>query len=209
MKKPDYTLIFITDENLSKGRSTIRVVKEAILGGATIIQLRDKGRDYSFLLETGRAIKKICDDSSILFTVNDSPVLAAELCADGVHLGQGDMTVQEARAILGQDAVIGISVLDTVQAKIAEDQGADYLGAGPIFSTKSKDDADSAIGTDSLAAIVKSVSIPVVAIGGISPENAASIARTGSSGMAVISAISAADDIRHATSSLKSNFISV
>jgi thiamine-phosphate diphosphorylase len=184
-------------------------VTEAILGGASAIQLRDKGKNESFLLETGRVIKRLCDERNILFIVNDSPSLALELGADGVHLGQGDMTVQEARMILGKDAIIGISVFDSTQAKLAEEQGADYLGAGPIFATQSKNDAASAIGTESLAEIVRSVSIPVVAIGGINLENIADIARTGSSGVAVISAISAARDVRKATASLRESFLNI
>jgi thiamine-phosphate diphosphorylase len=208
MKKPDYTLHFVTDETLSKGRSTISVVKEAILGGATVIQLRDKGRNDSYLLETGRIIKQLCDECNVLFIVNDSPSLAAKVGADGVHLGQSDMSVHDARAIIGYDAVIGISVLDTSQAMIAEQNGADYLGAGPIFATQSKDDADGAIGTESLAEIVHSVSIPVVAIGGIHIDNAGNIARTGSTGIAVISAISASENIKMATSLLKGRFLS-
>jgi thiamine-phosphate pyrophosphorylase len=202
----DYTLCFVTDKTLSNGRSTPDVVRLALRGGATIIQLRDKGRSRDYLLRTGAVIRDLCREYGASFVVNDSVDIAGELGADGVHLGQGDMSAIEARRILGDDAIVGISVSSTGEALKAESEDASYVGAGPVFATGSKPDAIAPIHLSGIESIVKSVRIPVMAIGGISIHNASEVAATGAHGIAVISAISAADDPEEAANRLHSCF---
>jgi thiamine-phosphate diphosphorylase len=205
----DYTLCFVTDETLSNGRSTPDVVRLALKGGATIIQLRDKGRSRDYLLRSGAIIRDLCREYGASFIVNDSVDIAGELGADGVHLGQGDMPASEARRILGNYAIVGISVSSAGEALRAEAEGASYVGAGPVFATGSKPDAIAPIYLSGIESIVKSVRIPVMAIGGISIQNAAEVAGTGAHGIAVISAISASEDPEEAAKRLYSHFTAV
>jgi thiamine-phosphate pyrophosphorylase len=202
----NYTLCFITDESLSNGRTTVFATEEALKGGATIIQLRDKGRDREFMIRTGKAIKELCNKYGSLFVVNDFVDIAKELVADGVHLGQSDMPAHEARKILGGRAIVGISVSSVEEAIKAEAEGASYVGAGPVYATGSKSDAIAPIHLSGLEAIVKSVNIPVMAIGGISVQNASEIAKTGAHAISVISAISMAEDIKAASEELYKRF---
>ncbi|MEE3410400.1 MAG: thiamine phosphate synthase [Treponema sp.] len=191
-------LYAVTDRHWLNGRTLVECVEQAIDGGATFVQLREKDLDEDSFLNEARALKKLCAARAVPFVVNDNVMIAKEVCADGVHVGQSDMACLEARRILGPDAIIGVSACTVEQALLAEKQGADYLGVGAVFATGSKADAES-VSFETLKAICSAVKIPVVAIGGISAGNVHELKGSGIAGVSVISAIFANDDIRAAT----------
>ncbi|WP_253737233.1 thiamine phosphate synthase [Halohasta salina] len=196
----------VTQASLSKGRSTTEIVEAAIDGGVDAVQLREKGTDLQTRYELGREIRDLTTDAGVDLIVNDRVDLAHAVGADGVHLGQSDLPVSAAREILGPEATIGASVATVSEARLAAITGADYLGVGAVFGTDSKADAESvddALGLDTLANIADAVKIPVVAIGGVTPENAAAAIEAGADAVAAISAITAADDPAAATADLR------
>jgi len=203
----DYSLYFITDESLSKGRSTLYIAEQALMGGTTVIQLRDKGKDREYLRQTGFALKELCKQYHALFIINDDVDLALELRADGIHVGQNDLPCREVRK-KAPSMILGVSTTTVEESLRAENEGADYLGAGPVFATTSKDDALPPIGLAGLAMIVESVHIPVIAIGGISLDNTADIVKTGAAGISVISALSMSDSVLQSAQSLSALFSS-
>lgn len=179
-------------------------VLQAIEGGATLIQLREKELSEKEFLDEAFSIKKICASKKIPLIINDNVKIAKETDACGVHIGQSDMELKEARKILGADKIIGVSCQTVEQALQAEKNGADYLGVGAVFSTSTKTDADN-VPLSTLKEICSSVKIPVVAIGGISLQNMSQLKGSGIAGVSVISAIFAQQDIRSSTKELKSS----
>ena len=147
-------------------------------------------------------IQKLCKEYGVPFVINDEVSIAKDIDADGVHVGQSDMEAMDVRKILGPDKILGVSAQTVEQAIIAEKHGADYLGVGAVFTTGSKDDADD-VSHETLKAICEAVSIPVIAIGGITKDNVAELAGSGICGVAVISAIFGQKDIQKATEELK------
>ena len=200
--KQDLLLYAVTDRHWLHGRSLYSVVKESLDGGATFLQLREKSLDDAAFLAEAKELQALCRSYRVPFIVNDNVDIALAVDADGVHVGQHDMAAGDVRARLGRDKILGVSAQTVEQAKRAEAQGADYLGVGAVFPTGTKDDA-SPLSHDTLRAICEAVSIPVVAIGGITQENLPQLAGSGISGIAVVSAIYAAADIPAATRSLK------
>ena len=198
-----YDLCVITDEALSGGRSHAEIVRQAIAGGADVIQLRDKTRGYRELITIGREIREITWKTGTMFIVNDRPDIALACCADGVHLGQEDLRVDVARQITPLGFVIGASVGSVEEAVQAEHDGADYLALSPTFSTSSKDDAGSGHGLVVLAAVCSRVTLPVVAIGGITCSNVGEVIDAGADGAAVISAVVGSPDITAAAREMK------
>ncbi len=194
-------LYAVTDRHWLNGRTLSECVAQAIDGGATFVQLREKDLDEDSFLNEARALKKLCAERGIPFVVNDNVMIAKEVCADGVHVGQSDMACLEARRLLGPDSIIGVSAQTVEQALLAEKQGADYLGVGAVFATGSKADAES-VPIETLKEICAAVKIPVVAIGGINAGNVHQLKGSGIAGVSVISAIFANDDIRAATKKL-------
>ena len=194
-------LYAVTDRHWLNGRTLADCVEQAIDGGATFVQLREKNLDEQNFLREAEKLKKLCAARSIPFVINDNVEIAQKVGADGVHVGQGDMACLEARKILGPDAIVGVSAQTVEQAVLAEKEGADYLGVGAVFATGSKDDAES-VSIDTLKEICQAVKIPVVAIGGISAGNVHELKGSGIAGVSVISAIFANDDIRAATKTL-------
>jgi thiamine-phosphate pyrophosphorylase len=166
-------------------------VQSAIAAGASAVQLREKGLSDREVLPMGRSLRQIALAAGVPFIVNDRPDLAAALGADGVHLGQDDLPVAAARAILGTGRIVGVSTHTVDQARRAEREGADYIGVGPVFETSTKD-AGAPIGPEGLKAILDAVDLPAFAIGGIRPENVAVIAAAGCHRAAVSSGILAA-----------------
>ncbi len=194
-------LYAVTDRHWLNGRTLAECVAQAIDGGATFVQLREKNLDEQNFLREAEELKKLCAARSVPFVVNDNVMIAKEAHADGVHVGQSDMACLEARRLLGPDSIIGVSAQTVEQAVLAEKQGADYLGVGAVFATGSKTDADS-VPIETLKEICAAVKIPVVAIGGINAGNMSELYGTGIAGISVISAIFANDDIRAATKKL-------
>jgi len=192
-------LYVITESGISKGRSNEFVVKEAIKGGADIIQLREKQWDKNKIREEAIKLLKICRKNNVLFIVNDYVDVALEIGADGVHLGQSDMPISEARKICGNKLIIGLSTHSVEQAVKADKEDADYITIGPIFKTRSK---DYTIGTEIIKEILRRGKKPLIAIGGINNDNIDSVLGQGAKSVAVISAVVGADDVSKAAREL-------
>ena len=201
--KKDLLLYAVTDRSWLGEDTLYHQVEEAILGGATFIQLREKELSQEAFLEEAKEIKELCRKYQIPFVINDNVEIAREMDADGVHVGQSDMEAGNVREVLGPDKIIGVSAQTVKQAVQAEQSGADYLGVGAVFPTGSKADAED-VPMETLKAICQAVSIPVIAIGGISAGNISKLAGSGICGIAVISAIFAKPDIRAAAAELRS-----
>ena len=194
-----YDVYVVTDETVSGGRSHTDIARLAAAGGAGVIQLRDKARSCSELLRSGREIGIITRGAGAGFIVNDRLDVAISCGADGVHLGQGDVSCRVARQIAPPGFVIGVSVGSGAEARDAEREVADYVALSPVFATGSKPDAGPGHGLAMIREIRAAVRIPVIAIGGIGPENAGEVIDAGADGVAVISAITGAPDITGAT----------
>ena len=201
--KKDLLLYAVTDRRwLADGETLYQVVEQAIDGGVTFVQLREKELAKDLFLEEAKEIKKLCNARKIPFVINDSVDIALAMDADGVHVGQSDMEAGDVRAKLGPDKIIGVSAQTVEQAILAEKHGADYLGVGAVFPTSSKDDARE-VDYETLKAICQAVRIPVIAIGGINAQNVDRLKGSGICGVAVISAIFAQEDIKEAAKELK------
>ena len=181
----------------------IEQVRQAIVSGVTVFQLREKNTDYDHFKNIALRIKPICAEYDVPFIINDNVKLAKEIDADGVHLGQDDLDITAAREYIGKDKIIGVSAHNVEEALAAQINGADYLGSGAAFVTSTKTDAG-AIDHKVLSAVAHSVKIPVVAIGGINADNISQLIGLGLDGTAVVSAIFAAEDIPSAVRDLKS-----
>jgi len=193
----------LTDRGLARGRAEQEVVRAAIDGGATAIQLRWKTGSLRDAVSVGRDLREMCRVADVMFVVNDRVDLALALDADAVHLGDEDLPIREARQIVGESIIIGYSPATLVDALQAPRLGADYLGVGPVYGTSTKSDAGEAVGVRRIEEVCAAISIPVVGIGGINADNAADVIRNGAAGVAVISSVVAADDVRAATMRLK------
>jgi thiamine-phosphate pyrophosphorylase len=200
--KKDLLLYAVTDRSWLNGQTLYEQVEEALKGGATFVQLREKILDDEAFLKEAIEIQALCKKYGVPFVVNDNVEIAKRMNADGVHVGQSDMEAGNVRALLGKNKILGVSAQTVEQALLAEQRGADYLGVGAVFHTGSKADADD-VSHETLRAICDAVSIPVVAIGGIGKHNVLELCGSGIRGIAVISAIFAADDIQNATKELK------
>jgi len=198
-----FDLYVITDEEVAGGLSHAEIARQAIAGGADVIQLRDKACGPGELLRIGRIIRKITRKTGTPFIVNDRLDIALACGADGVHLGQDDMGASVARQIAPPRFIIGISVGTLEEAVRAEQEGADYIAVSPVFPTKSKNDAGPGHGLDLLKEIRQNITIPVVAIGGINAGNVNDVIEAGADGVAVISAVVGDPDIKAAARDLK------
>ena len=195
-------LYAVTDRHWLGDRTLYDVVRESLDGGVTFLQLREKNLDDESFFEEAVKLQEMARDYGVPFVVNDNVDIAVRMNADGVHVGQSDMEAGNVRALIGPDKILGVSAQTVEQAVLAEERGADYLGVGAVFPTGSKDDAED-VSFETLKAICEAVSIPVVAIGGITAENTPKLAGSGICGIAVISAIYAKEDILEAASQLK------
>lgn len=202
LNNSDLILYAVTDRTWLNGRKLYDDVEKAIQGGATLIQLREKNLTHEEFRTEALEIQKLCKKYKIPFIINDDVKLACEIDADGVHVGQDDMEAGNVRNLIGSEKILGVSVQTPEQAILAESRGADYLGAGAVFHTNSKLDAAD-VSHETLKKICASVKIPVVAIGGINAKNINQLAGTGIAGVAIISAIFAADDIEKSASELR------
>ena len=188
-------LCVITDTSLAPGLDHVGIARAALEGGADMIQLRDKTGDLRALLPQARAIQALCRSYGAVFIVNDRVDLALAAVADGAHVGQEDLPATDARRLLGPGKILGVSTHDVEQALAARDAGADYIGYGPMFSTGTKDTGYTPRGPAALREIRRAVTLPILAIGGITLENVATVIAAGATAPAVISGVVASPDI--------------
>lgn len=200
--KKSLFLYAVTDRAWLNGETLYKQVEKSIKGGVTFVQLREKKLDEKSFLKEALEIQKLCRKYNVPFVINDNVEIARKINADGVHVGQSDMKAENVRVIFGKDKILGVSAQTVEQALYAQKEGADYIGVGSVFPTGSKSDADN-VSLDTLKEICSAVSIPVVAIGGIGIDNVSKLKNSGISGIAVISAIFASDDIETAVKKLK------
>ena len=193
-KQVDYSVYLVTDRNLSKPRQVIEVVRLAVNGGATIVQLREKELTTREFVELARGVKEILVPLGVPLVINDRVDVALACGADGVHVGQFDMPCAVVRDLMGPDAIVGVSIENMQQAIEAEKSDADYLGVSPIFQTPTKTDISTTWGIDGLRLLRLKTSRTLVAIGGINLSNAAQVIGAGADGLAIVSAICAASD---------------
>jgi len=202
MRLIDWSLCLIADTEYLSKINFFSVIEEVAEQGVSLVQLRSKKTDSKTFLNTSLKIKKILTPLNIPFIINDRIDIALACQSDGVHLGQKDLPLPYAREILGRDKTIGMTASNIELAKKAESEGADYLGVGPVFYTESKQKAKKPIGLKQLSLIRRNINIPILAIGGIKPQNAAEVMSTGVNGVAVISAILGSKDPKASTQKL-------
>ncbi|MGE4588553.1 MAG: thiamine phosphate synthase [Acidaminococcaceae bacterium] len=198
----NYSIYLVTDHKCLRERDFLSCIEDALRGGVTLIQLREKDVDGAIFLQRAIAVKALCDKYNVPLLINDRIDIALACKAAGVHLGQDDIPAAVARSLLGPDAIIGVSAHNVEEAVAAEIAGADYLGVGAIFPTYSKDDA-SEVGLNMLKRVRQISKLPIVGIGGINALNYAQVRAAGSQGAAIISGIIAADDIAEAVRKIK------
>lgn len=199
----DCSLYLVTDRRLSLGRTTIEIVRAAVEGGVTCVQLRDKHASTREFLDEARRVREMLAGTNVPLIINDRLDVALAVGADGVHLGQTDMHISDARRLVGERLVIGISAESVADAIRAEAEGADYIGVSPVFTTPTKMDTAPPLGLEGLRAIRRTVRLPLVAIGSIRHDNAAEVLRAGADGLAVVSAIVSAPCPRMAAAALR------
>ena len=199
----DYSIYLVTDHNCLLGRDFLSCIEDALRGGVTLVQLREKDVDGGIFLQRALAVKNLCDKYRVPLLINDRIDIALACKAAGVHLGQDDIPLAVARSILGSDAIIGVSAHNSEEAIAAEKDGADYLGVGAVFPTNSKDDA-SEVGLNMLKEIRKISKLPIVGIGGIKAQNYVQVRAAGAQGAAIISGILGAENIEDEVKKIKS-----
>lgn len=197
----DMLLYAVTDRAWTESEDLYSQVKKALKGGITFLQLREKELDEETFLKEAIEINELAKEYDVPFVINDNVDIAVKSDADGVHVGQSDMEAGDVRKKIGKDKILGVSASNLKEARLAEEKGADYLGVGAVFSTSTKLDADE-VSFDTLKEICDNVSIPVVAIGGISKDNILKLKGTNVDGVAVVSAIFASSDIVNDTKEL-------
>lgn len=202
LRKDDLLLYAITDRTVIGNRDFYYEIEMALEGGVTILQLREKNLDTDNLAEIAEKVKKICIKYDVPLIINDNLQAALKSGADGIHVGAEDISVEEIRRLTHKDFIIGATAKTIEQARLAESNGADYLGVGAVFPSPTKTNAKR-ITTDDLKSITQTVNIPVVAIGGITYENIHTLKNCGISGIAVISALFAENDVKDSAEKLK------
>ena len=198
----NYSIYLVTDHNCLQGRDFLGCIENALQGGVTLVQLREKNVDGGIFLQRALIVKALCDKYNVPLLINDRIDIALACQAAGVHLGQNDIPLSVARAILGPDAIIGVSAHSCEEALAAEKDGADYLGVGAVFPTNSKDDA-SEVGLNMLKEIRQISKLPIVGIGGINAQNYTQVRAAGAQGAAIISGILGVNNIEDEVSKIK------
>ena len=199
----DYSLYLVTDRTLSRGRSSEKIVSAAVRGGVTCVQLREKHCSTRDFIREARGLQPLLQHHKIPLIINDRLDVALAINADGVHLGQSDMHIGDARRLVGEKTIIGISAENLNDAIVAEQEGADYIGISPVFSTDTKVNTAAPLGLEGISWIRRAVNLPLVGIGGINAGNVREIICAGADGVAVVSAIVSADCPQTAASELK------
>lgn len=200
MNEVDLSLYLVTDNSDDVDRF-LNTIEEGIKGGVTVVQIREKTADTLDFYNLALKVKEITTRYDVLLIINDRVDVALAIDADGVHVGQSDMPCDVTRRLIGPDKILGISAATIEEAKKAESDGADYIGTGAVFPTATKDDAPS-VTKEELTEIVKSINIPVVAIGGINLDNASQLTDTGIAGLSVVSAIMSSDNPKKSSEEL-------
>ena len=204
MKNIDLSLYLVTD-NSDDVEKFLNTIEEAIKGGVSVVQIREKTADTLEFYNLALQVKEITTKYNVPLIINDRVDVALAIDADGVHVGQSDMPCDITRKLIGEDKILGVSAATIEEAKKAERDGADYIGTGAVFPTKTKDDAPS-ITKENLKEITESINIPTVAIGGITLENASQLKDTGIAGLSVVSAIMSSDNPKKSSEELLNIF---
>lgn len=198
-------LYCITAEEHSLGRSNIEVVENMITAGVKIIQYREKDKKMKAKYQECQIIREMTGQAGVTFIINDDIELAILVGADGVHIGQEDLPIEQVRQLVGEKMIIGLSTHSPAQAQEAVARGADYIGVGPIFKTATKKDVCQPVGLAYLEYVIKNITIPFVAIGGIKVNNIAEVAKLGAGCIAVVTDVTTARDIPERINELKNN----
>lgn len=199
----DYSLYLVTDRTLSLGRSSEEIVSAAVRGGVTCVQLREKHCSTREFIREARSLQPLLHRHNIPLIINDRLDVALAIAADGLHLGQSDMHIRDARRLVGKKMIIGVSAENLDDAIVAEQEGADYIGISPVFTTDTKADTAAPLGLEGIRRIRRAVALPLVGIGGINIRNVRNILFAGADGVAVVSAIVAAACPETAAADLK------
>ncbi|CCM78850.1 thiamine phosphate synthase [Rhizobium mesoamericanum] len=202
MRYLDLSLYLVLDPHLCAAVGMVETARAAVAGGATVVQLRDKGADTARMIETGRVLKAALAGTRARLIVNDDVAAAIAIGADGLHIGQEDMDALTARALIGRDMVLGLSVETEPLAAAIDPAIVDYAGVGPVFATPTKADHKLPIGFDGLARLVRICPVPAVAIGGLKADHVGDVFAAGANGLAVVSAICGMPDPKAATRAL-------
>src|SRR5574344_1064477 len=203
MKKAvDYTLYLVTNRELMSSKTIEKSVKEAIKGGCTIVQLREKDISSKEFYDIAKSLRKITKKHKVPFIINDRVDIALAVNADGVHVGQSDLSLKDVRKLIGKNKIIGVSCGNLEEAKKAYKDGADYLGVGAVFPTNTKKDAKD-VGIDGLKEIINNIPLPIVAIGGINKENIEKLRDINLDGVVLVSAIIAQEDVKNSAKEIK------
>lgn len=202
MKDLDLSLYLVTDDNNEDEEKFLNTIEEAIKGGVTVVQLREKNAETGKFYNLALKVKEITDKYNVPLIINDRIDIMLAVDADGLHIGQSDMPCDVSRKIIGKDKIIGVSATTKEEIRKATDDGADYIGSGAVYPTKTKDDAPS-ITKEELKELVEYSNIPIVSIGGINERNASELLDTGIAGISVVSAIMGADDPKSISQKLK------
>lgn len=204
MKELDLSVYLVTDKS-DDVEKFLNTIEEAIKGGTTVVQIREKTADTLDFYNLALKVKEITSKYDVPLIINDRVDIALAIDADGVHVGQSDMPCDVTRRLIGEDKILGVSAATIDEAKKAQKDGADYIGTGAVFPTQTKDDAPS-VTKEELAEIVESINIPVVAIGGINLDNAHELIDTGVAGLSVVSAIMSSDNPKKSSEELLNIF---
>jgi len=207
-KKIDWSLCLVADVDSAGNRDLLDIIGEAAAGGVTLVQLRAKKLSAAAFLNLGLKAAALLRSKNIPLIINDRPDIALACGATGVHLGQEDLPLKAARRLLGNARLIGLSVSNLKEARRAQQEGADYVGLGPVFSTLTKDTSLTPLGLRGLKHICSRLSLPVLAIGGLDRDNAPAVIRAGADGIAVVSAIKAAENVGRAARELRAALVS-
>lgn len=199
--KLDLSLYLVTDKRNKTDEEFLEIIEEAIKGGTTVVQIREKEEETLDFYNLALKVKEITSKYNVPLIVNDRIDVALAIKSEGVHIGQTDMPADVARSLIGDEMILGVSASTVKEARKAEKDGADYIGTGAVFPTATKDDAPS-ITKDDLKEVTGSINIPTVAIGGITLENASELAGTGIAGISVVSAIMNSEDPKTASENL-------
>ena len=203
MKKEDLRLYLVTDRDLANGKPLEQIIEEAVKGGVSMVQIREKDSNTRDFYQLAVSVKQILQKYNVPLIINDRLDIALAADADGLHIGQSDLPYEQARKILGPDKIIGLSVESIEQAREANKLDVDYIGLSPVFSTQTKNDIAKPLELDGVREIVSFTKHPTVAIGGINTKNAGDVIHAGADGIAVVSAIISNENPKEAASELR------